>query len=67
MRVGDEHSLESAIAPRQHFICARHQWFWVSCLVNRPHIAEAEMRVDAHFVADLTAEQSPHWYAKHFS
>ena len=30
-------------------------------------LAEAKMRVDAHFVADLTAEQPPHWHAKHFA
>ncbi len=67
MRVGDEHGLEGAIALRQHFMCARHQRFGVHCLVDRPHIAEAEMRVDAHFVADLAAEQPPHWNAKQFA
>ena len=64
MRVGDEHGLEGRIALCNDLMGARQQRLGVQCLVDGPHVAQAEMGVDADLVANLAAEQAPHGHAE---
>ena len=64
MGVGDEHRLERPIAAVEQLPRAQHERVGVGRLVHGPHVAEAEMRIDADLVAHLAAEQPPHRHAE---
>ena len=64
VRIGDEDCLEGAVALRDDFLRALDQRRRVERLVDGAHVAEAKMRVDAHLVAHLAAEQPPHGNAE---
>ncbi len=64
MRVGDEHGLEGAIAALDHLARPLDQRGGVDRLVDGPHVAEAEVGIDAHPVAHLAAEQTPDRHAE---
>src|SRR5579872_2590866 len=56
--------LKSAIASPQNLVGALDELLRTVSLVNRTHVAKAEMSIDTHFVSDLSAEQSPDRNAK---
>ena len=65
--VGDEHGLQGPVAPLDHLVGALDQRRLVQALVDRGHLAEAEMGVDRHPVAGTAAEQAPDRHAQRFA
>ena len=64
VRVGDEHRLEGRSPSRPPRGRARPAALSSMRFIDRAHVAEAKMGVDAHLVAHLAAEQSPHRHAQ---
>ena len=57
--IGDEDGLERLVAVRQDLLRARHQRRLVQALVDRRHLAHAEVGVDRHPVAALPPQEAP--------
>jgi hypothetical protein len=58
--VGDDDDFHRAIAARENVMRALDQLVRRFGLIDRAHVAEAEMSIDPHPVARLAPEQPPH-------
>ena len=64
MRVGDEHDLEGAVALVDDLEGLVDQRLGLHGLIDRAHVAEAEMGIDRHAIAGLAAEEPPDRHAQ---
>ena len=60
MGVRNDDDLHRAIAARENVMRALGELVRRFGLIDRPHVAEAEMRIDPYAVAHAPAEQPPH-------
>ena len=60
MHVEREQDLERAIALGEHVVHVVLELVALLLVVDRAHVAEAEMRIDRHAITRLAAEQAPH-------
>src|SRR5258708_12485360 len=62
MRVGDEYHFERAITLFDHLVTALDHRAVVHGLVDRSHVAEAQVRVNLDAIMGLATEQAPDRY-----